>query len=184
MTRSIMLFALTALSLSPTVGAAPAPQCRSENRAIDLAICLDISGSMSDLLDSVRGRVWDIVTDLSRATPTPTLRVALITFGGEGPAEDGYIVRHTDFTGDLDTVYGKLMGLNTNGGEEYVGWAIERAVESLDWSSDPDALRIIFLAGNESADQLVTEHDFRIAARAATDMDIIINSVYAGDRAL
>ncbi len=182
MTRSIMLFALVALSLSPNVGAAPATQCRSENRAIDLAICLDISGSMSDLLDSVRGRVWDIVTDLSRATPTPSLRVALITFGGEVPAEDGYIVRHVDFTGDLDTAYGKLMALNTDGGEEYVGWAIERAVESLDWSSDPDALRIIFLAGNESADQLATEHDFRIAARAATDMDIIINSVYAGDR--
>ncbi len=182
MTRSIMLFALAALSLSPTVLAAPAQQSRSENSAIDLAICLDISGSMSDLLDSVRGRIWDIVTDLSRATPTPSLRVALITFGGEVPAEDGYIVRHVDFTGDLDTVYGKLMALNTNGGEEYVGWAIERAVGALDWSTGPDALRIIFLAGNESADQLATEHDFRIAARAATDMDIIINSVYAGDR--
>ena len=182
MTRSIILFALAALSLSPTVGAAPAPQCQSENRAIDMAILLDISGSMSDLLDSVRGRVWDIVTDLSRATPTPSLRVALITFGGEGPAEDGYIVRHVDFTSDLDTAFGKLMALNTNGGEEYVGWAIERAVESLDWSADPDALRIIFLAGNESADQLATEHDFRAAARAATDMDIIINTVYAGER--
>ena len=118
MTRYIMLFALAALSLPRTVGAVPAPQCRSENRAIDLAICLDISGSMSDLLDSVRGRVWDIVTDLSRATPTPSLRVALITLGGEGPAEDGYIVRHVDFTGDLDTVYGNRRALNTNGGEE------------------------------------------------------------------
>ena len=108
--------------------------------------------------------------------------MALITFGGEGPADDGYIVRHTDFTGDLDTAYGKLMALNTNGGDEYVGWAIERAVESLDWSDDPDALRIIFLAGNESADQLASEHDFRIAARAAADMDVIINSIYAGDR--
>ncbi len=182
MTRSILLFALAALCLSSTVSAASAPDSRAESRAIDLAICLDISGSMSDLLDSVRGRVWDIVTDLSRATPTPSLRVALITFGGEGPADDGHIVRHSDFTRDLDTAYGKLMALNTNGGDEYVGWAIERAVESLDWSTDPDALRIIFMAGNESADQLATEHDFRTAARAATDMDIIINSVYAGDR--
>ncbi len=78
MTRSIMLFALAALSFSPTLDAATAPRNPSENRAIDLAICLDVSGSMSDLLDSVRGRVWDIVSDLSRASPTPSLRVALI----------------------------------------------------------------------------------------------------------
>ncbi len=182
MTRSILLFALAAVSLSPTTAASTSPPKPPESRAIDLAICLDISGSMSNLVDSVRGRIWDIVSDLSRATPTPRLRVALITFGGNHPADDGYIVRHTDFTRDLDTAYGKLMALNTDGGDEYVGWAIERAVESLDWSVSPDALRLIFVAGNESADQLAAVHDFRAAARAATDRDIIINSVYAGNR--
>lgn len=181
MKRFVGLFVLATFSISPMVGAVSAQCASPENHPIDLAICLDISGSMSDLLDSVRGRVWDIVSDLSRAKPTPQLRVALITFGGEEPASDGYIVRHTDFTGDLDTAYSKLMALNTNGGEEYVGWVIERAVKSLNWSTDPNALRVIFLAGNESADQRATEHDFRTAARTATNKDIIINSVYAGN---
>lgn len=181
MKRFLGLFVLAAFSVSPTVRTVVAQCAAPENHPIDLAICLDISGSMSDLLDSVRGRVWDIVSDLSRAKPTPQLRVALITFGGEEPAGDGYIVKHTDFTGDLDTAYSKLMALNTNGGEEYVGWAIERAVESLNWSMDPNALRVIFLAGNESADQRAAEHDFRTAARTATGKDIIINSVYAGN---
>ncbi len=181
MKRFLGLFVLAAFSVSPTVRTVVAQCAAPENHPIDLAICLDISGSMSDLLDSVRGRVWDIVSDLSRAKPTPQLRVALITFGGEEPAGDGYIVKHTDFTGDLDTAYSKLMALNTNGGEEYVGWAIERAVESLNWSTDPNALRVIFLAGNESADQRAAEHDFRTAARTATGKDIIINSVYAGN---
>ena len=74
MKRSTILFALATLSLSPALEAATAPRNPSENRAIDLAICLDISGSMSDLLDSVRGRVWDILA--GQATPRMRRNIA------------------------------------------------------------------------------------------------------------
>ena len=30
-----------------------------ETRPIDIVICLDSSGSMQDLIDSARGRIWD-----------------------------------------------------------------------------------------------------------------------------
>ncbi|MHC5109409.1 MAG: vWA domain-containing protein [Planctomycetota bacterium] len=180
MQRFIVLIALSALTFGPWSDRAAASQDASDRRPVDLAICLDVSGSMQNLLDSVRGRIWDIVTDLSRATPMPRLRVALISFGGEEASSDGFIIRHTDFTDDLDTVYSKLMSLEPKGGEEYVGWAIETAVESLSWSDDSDGLRVIFVAGNESADQNVDEHDFRKAAVSATERDILINTVFAG----
>jgi hypothetical protein len=50
------------------------------------------------------------------------------------------------------------------------------------WSRDPDALRVIFVAGNESADQGVDSHDFRVATRTARDRGIIVNVLYAGNR--
>ncbi|MGB0717431.1 MAG: vWA domain-containing protein [Phycisphaerae bacterium] len=174
----IVCLAMTSVSLP---GQVAAQNCSSHSRPVDLAICLDQSGSMENLIDSVRGRIWDIVTDLSRATPMPQLRVALLSFGGEEAASDGYIVRHTDFTDDLDLVYAKLMALEAKGGEEYVGWALETAVETLSWSDDLDGLRVIFIAGNESADQKVEAHDFRKAASAASERNILINSVYAGN---
>ena len=45
-----------------------------EIRAVDVVLCLDTSGSMENLLDSARARLWDVVNELARLTPTPRLR--------------------------------------------------------------------------------------------------------------
>ena len=41
---------------------------------------LDTSGSMEYLIDAERLNLWAIVHDLTLLEPTPTLRVALLTF--------------------------------------------------------------------------------------------------------
>ena len=88
----------------------PAPQ------AIDLAICLDTSGSMSGLLNSAKQKLWDIVNDLAMAEPAPKLRVALLTFGNLGyEAENGWVSVDSELTDDLDAVSQKLFALGTNG---------------------------------------------------------------------
>jgi hypothetical protein len=153
-------------------------------RPVDLVICLDTSGSMEDLLDSARARVWDIVNELGRMTPQPELRVGLVSFGSPGvaSAEEGFVLLRTDLTSDLDALYGRLMALGTDGGEEMVGWALQAAVERMSWSPDPAGLRLIFIAGNESADQGVEQVDFRAVAETARRRDIVINALYAGSR--
>ena len=154
-----------------------------ESRAVDVVICLDTSGSMEGLMDAARARVWDVVAELSRMKPTPELRVGLLTFGTEEGGQDaGWIVAHADLTDDLDAVYASLMGLTVDGGEEFVGRAIHTALDEMSWSTDWNALRILFVAGNESADQDVDNYDFRIEARAAQDRDIIINAMYVGNQ--
>ncbi len=151
---------------------------------VDLVICLDTSGSMEQLIDSARGRVWDIVTELSEATPTPDLRVGLLTYGTPDTSseEQGWVVRQSDLTGDLDTVYGKMMALTTEGGDEFVGWVLDDAIKTMSWSDDGQALRLIFVAGNESADQGTDRRNFRYVAEGARQRDIIINPIYAGPR--
>jgi hypothetical protein len=159
----------------------PAP---CERRAVDVVICLDTSGSMTDLIDSARARLWDIVSTLSKARPMPRLRVGLLTYGSpsNSTGSGGWIVKHTDLTDDLDVVYSRMMGMHTDGGDEFVGWVLHDAVESMSWSNDPRALRIIFVAGNESADQARERHDFRYVAEKARNRGILINSIYAGSR--
>jgi len=161
------------------------PPVRADRtRPVDLVICLDTSGSMDDLLDSTRARLWDIVNELGRMKPTPELRVGLVTYGSPDVASEaeGYVRVRTDLTSDLDALYAQLASLRSFGSDEYVGWALQAAVEAMSWSRDPDGLRLVFLAGNESADQAVERVDFRAVAAEARRMDIVINALYAGPR--
>lgn len=187
------LVLLLALVLAPPAPSAPAPEAppapnppvpAGATRPVDLVICLDTSGSMDDLLDSARARVWDIVNELGRMQPQPELRVGLVSFGSPGAAsaEEGFVVLRSDLTSDLDALYGELMALTTDGGDEYVGWALQAAVERMSWSPDPAGLRLLFIAGNESADQAAEQVDFRAVAETARHRDIIINALFAGSR--
>jgi hypothetical protein len=169
------------------IALAPASLARAvteERRPVDLVICLDTSGSMTALIDSARAKLWDITNELARATPTPRLRVGLLTYGtpDNSSAASGWIKRHTDLTDDLDTVYAKMMAMTTSGGDEYVGWVLNEALSSMSWSRDPRALKIIFVAGNESADQARNRYDFRYIAERARGGDIVVNAIYAGNR--
>jgi hypothetical protein len=184
MSRRLLLCS-TILSLAatsaPAHGPDPAPDSR---RPIDLVICLDTSGSMTQLIDSARAKLWDIVNELAKAQPTPELRVGLLTYGTpeNSSAAAGWVVRQTDLTGDLDTVYSKMMGMRTSGGDEFVGWVLNDALKTMSWSSDPAALKLIFVAGNESADQAADTFNFRVICDQARSKGITINSIFAGGR--
>ena len=172
-----VLTALATLLLTLTTSIA------QETRPVDVVVMLDTSGSMENLLDATRARVWDVVNELGRMKPTPELRVGLVSFGTDKATEDqGFIIQHLDLTGELDEVYAELMGLTIGGGTELVGRALNETLDGMSWSPEYNALRVVFVAGNESADQGVEDNDFRIAARAARDRDIIVNALYAGNR--
>jgi hypothetical protein len=150
-------------------------------RPVDLAICLDTSGSMDGLIDAARQNIWAIVNDLALAQPQPQLRIALLTFGNDGhdPAR-GWVEIATPFTTDLDLVSMKLFALTTNGGTELVGRVTRTAVDELGWSEDPHALKILVVAGNESAEQ-DQQVDFRTVCKDAATRGIVIDSIYCGD---
>ncbi len=151
-------------------------------RPIDLVICLDTSNSMDHLIDSARAKLWEVVTQLSQARPEPYLRVGLLTYGSPGvsTAAAGWVVRQIDLSDDLDLLYSRLMALRTNGGDEFVGWVLRDAVQTMNWSPDPSALKMIFVAGNESADQGSSQVNFRNVAEQAKVKGIAINALFCG----
>lgn len=176
---SVTLTGLLLCSGGPTPApSAPTPQ---RDARVDLAICLDTSGSMNGLIDSARQGIWAIVNDFALAKPAPKLRVALLTFGNDGHnKENGWVEVQTAFTEDLDLVSQKLFALTTNGGTELVGRAVQTSLDRLEWTSAQGALKLIVVAGNESADQ-DQECNYRDACRRAIGAGVMINTIYCGN---
>ncbi len=160
--------------------AAPRLSAQSEGAPIDVAIALDVSGTMRGLIDTTRVKLWEIVNDLAEAEPTPQLRVALITFGNQrGSRNTGWVRLETDLTEDLDLVSERLSLLKGRGADELVGRVLKTALEGLSWSEDPQGLKLLFIAGNESADQ-DPDFSFRELSRQAGDQGIFVSAVYCG----
>jgi hypothetical protein len=149
-------------------------------RDVDLVIALDVSGSMEGLIESAKQRLWDITNELARARPVPALRVAILSYGRPSYGEQsGYVRVDLPFTADLDAVNATLFAFQTDGGEEYVARAIQTSLDSLQWSANPDALQMVFVAGNESAEQdpqLTIER----ATAAAVRRGVVVNAIYCG----
>jgi len=154
---------------------------QAKARDIDVVICLDVSGSMNGLVLQAKNKLWDIVNDLARVKPTPNLRVGLYSYGNTAyDPKIGWIQKDLDLTTDLDGLYQKLFALKIKGGTEYVTRVCRDAVRDQDWSKDPQALKLIFVCGNEPAsqDKVVS---LKEAAEFAKSKGIIINPIFCGN---
>lgn len=177
--------AATAVVAGMLIGATPVQANRivdqpAQTQNVDVVIALDVSGSMSGLIESAKQRLWDIVNELGRAQPQPNLRLAILTYGRPAyGADTGYVRIDLPFTRDLDAVNKTLFSFSTDGGDEYVARAVSTSVHDLDWSDDPNALRIIFVAGNEAATQ-DPQISLLQATRAAASAGIVVNTIYCG----
>jgi len=148
---------------------------------IDLAICLDASGSMKPLIETVRMKLWEIVNDLALVEPRPRLRVALLTFGSrKNGSKNGYIGVETVLTEDLDLVYERLFSIECGGGLEYVTRVLRTALENLEWSPSPSAVKLIFVAGNEPADQ-DDQVSLLSMGMEARRRGVILHAIYCGN---
>jgi hypothetical protein len=149
---------------------------------IQLAILLDSSNSMDGLIDQTRSQLWHIVNYLTKVTKdgdTPILEVALYHYGNDSiSSQQGHVRQLTRFTTELDLVSEKLFSIQTNGGQEYAGWAIRSALQELNWSKDREDFRVIFIAGNEPFSQGAVP--WRDAVHLAVKSDAIVNTIYCG----
>ena len=166
---------------------APAPVRDTVVDTVQIALLLDTSSSMDGLIHQARSHLWGIVERMGSMTRVVDGKVrgvkvelALYEYGNSRLAStDGYIRQVLPLTSDLDRVSEALHGLFTNGGDEYAGQAITVAARDLAWSKDPNALRFIFVAGNEGfAQGPVTP---AAAMAAARDLDIAVQLIHCGD---
>jgi hypothetical protein len=155
---------------------------------VQIALILDTSGSMDGLINQARSHLWNMVDQMGRMTRVVNgktrgvkIELALYEYGNDAlPSAGGFIRQVQPFTGDLDKVSEKLHALFTNGGSEYAGQAITTAVTQLQWSSDPNAMKFVFVAGNEEFDQ--GPISAAKAMEVAAGKDISVQLIFCGTK--
>jgi hypothetical protein len=163
----------------PALATAPRPH-------VDMVFALDTTGSMADLIAGAKRKIWSVASFVSRAQPTPELRVGLVAYRDIG---DAYVTRVHDLDGDLDRVYRRLLALRADGGgdgPEHVARALHEAVHRMSWSNpdqptDAATVRLIYLVGD--APPHVDYHDgydFAQAARDAAQRGIAVHAIRCG----
>jgi hypothetical protein len=172
---------LTAILLASTALAAPALDAKAQPK-IQLAIMLDTSGSMDGLLNQTREQLWRIVNTFATAKregQQAQLELALYEYGNDGvAAEVNHVRQLLPLTTNLDQVSEALFKLTTNGGSEYCGAAIDKALSELKWSDNAADLKLLYVAGNEGFNQGPV--DFRGAVKRAISRGVVVNTIYAG----
>jgi len=162
---------------------AESPKIESESK-IQAAILLDVSGSMSGLIEQAKAQLWNMVSTMGKATcngKEPQIEIALYEYGRTGNDEKaGYVKQLSGFTTDLDKLSGELFALTTHGGDEYCGHVIYSSLNELQWDTSASSYKVIFIAGNE--DFLQGKVHFTKACEAARKKGVIVNTIYCGDR--
>ena len=161
----------------------PAKHRKAKNR-IQIALLLDTSNSMDGLIDQAKTQLWKVVNtfiDAERDGRAPFVEVALYEYGNNDNAVANDWVRLVSpLTRDLDALSGKLFALKTNGGEEYCGAVVQRALGDLAWDKRKKTYKVIFIAGNEPFTQGRIEA--RSACKKALSKGVVINTIHCGSR--
>jgi hypothetical protein len=151
---------------------------------IQVAILLDVSGSMDGLIEQAKAQLWNMVSVMGRArcnNISPQIEIALYEYGRTTNSQkDGYVKQISGFTSDLDQLSKHLFALTTNGGDEYCGHVMYTSLQELVWDPSKNSYKVIFIAGNE--DFLQGNTSWTKACEEARKKGVIVNTIYCGDR--
>ncbi len=151
---------------------------------IQAAILLDVSNSMDGLIEQAKAQLWNMVSVMGKATcngVAPQIEIALYEYGrSNNNVSDGYVKQISPFTSDLDKLSQDLFKLTTNGGDEYCGQVIFTSLNELNWDTNSQNYKVIFIAGNE--DFLQGSVLYTKACDLANQKGVIVNTIYCGDR--
>ncbi|AGT10701.1 vWA domain-containing protein [Paracoccus aminophilus] len=182
MSRHLIRTALgLGLFLTPLAAFAEGQQTQKGER-IEVAFVLDTTGSMVDLIEGAKQKIWSITNTMLDVNPDADIRLALVAYRDRG---DDYVLRTHDMSGDVQDIYAKLRRFSADGGgdtPESVNEALDEAVRNLDWTKGEKVRRIIFLVGDAPPHM-----DYDNAPRyaeviaQARKKGITLNTVQAGD---
>ena len=155
------------------------------NPKIQVAILLDVSGSMDGLIEQAKAQLWNMVNTMGKAkcdgNVSPKIEIALYEYGRTtNDVKAGYVKQINSFISDLDSLSENLFSLKTNGGDEFCGQVIYTSLQQLQWDAAPENYKVIFIAGNE--DFLQGSLHYTKACTEAKNKGVIVNTIYCGDK--
>ena len=179
MNRLFLLSAISLFALNTVIARAAVQQVQER---VEVAFVLDTTGSMADLIDGAKRKIWSIASTIVDTNPDAEISMALVAYRDRG---DDYVVQTTPLSEDIQGLYGKLVKLEADGGgdtPESVNEALQNAINDLKWSSGDHVKRIVFLVGDAPPHMdYEQERQYPRILKDAQDRDIIVNTVQAGD---
>ncbi|RZK69647.1 MAG: VWA domain-containing protein, partial [Pedobacter sp.] len=111
---------------------------------LDVMFMVDATGSMGDEINYLKAELDDIVGRFNREDGLNT-RTGMVFYRDHG---DEYVIRDFGFESDLRKVKANLLKQGAGGGgdfEEAVDEAMENAIFQQQWTSDPNATKLMFM---------------------------------------
>jgi Mg-chelatase subunit ChlD len=162
--------------------AAVAATGRGNVERVEVVFVLDTTGSMGDLIDGAKRKIWSIANTIVETNPDADVAMGLIGYRDRG---DDYVVKSHQMTEDLQSLYGRLVKFEADGGDdtpESVNEALDTAVSKITWSKGDDVRRIVFLVGDAPPHMdYPDERQYPSILKEAKQRGIIVNAVQAGD---
>jgi Mg-chelatase subunit ChlD len=173
---------LSTLCIPSWPASAQAQPGKGEAPQVEIVFCLDTTGSMAGLINTARKKIWSINKQIAAGKPTPRIKIGLVAFRDRG---DEYVTKVIDLSDDLDSIHRQLSAFKADGGgdePEDVNKALYDAVQEINWSNDPNTLKMIFLVGDapphmDYADEL----QYPEICKMAVAKDIVINTIQCGN---
>lgn len=164
--------------------AKPVDKKKEKGPAVEVVFCLDTTGSMRELIDGAKAKIWAMSNQIAGGKPAPQLKIGLVAYRDKG---EEYVTKVFDLSEDLDAIHGHLKTFVAAGGgdePESVNQALDDAVNKIKWSTDNKTLRIIFLVGDapphmDYADDVKYPETCVVACKKG----IIINTIQCGNSA-
>ena len=174
----------TFVSPNPVVETPKELPIKTSSSAVQVALLLDVSGSMSGLIEQAKSQLWKIMNELAvleKPDGEPDLEMALYVYGStKFGNEKNEILKLLDFTTDMDLFSQKLFELGTSGSSELAGEVIGKSLKELEWRPGDDHLKVIYIAGNESFNQ--GRVSYAQSCGEAVEKSIVVNTIFCGDR--
>ena len=142
---------------------------------VDVAFILDTTGSMSDQIERLQETIRSISTEVSSKNSLFELRFGLVLYRDRG---DEYHVKKYDFTSDINEFQKNIDEAYASGGGDYeedVNYALQTAIEELNWSEAKKTVKLAFLVADAPAHMdYGQQYDYRVAMLRALEEGIKI----------
>lgn len=178
--KGIIFFLAAVFFCSSAFGLPEKPiQQSSSMPPIDIVFCVDLSGSTNGIIEHLRNNLWHFIREMEQLEPVPDYRIGFIGFSRPSFGKDySYVKVIRNLSYDFEWLSGEMFSLRpqVEQGSQYVGAALMNCVKSINWSADPNAVKIVFLSGNGfvNADGDMYKKAYEMAAASG----IVIHTLY------
>lgn len=171
---SIFVYAATGKAVSTESSDAQPPARRPH---LDIAFCIDTTGSMQNEIDNVKTKVKQLVAKLAGGKPAPIVRVGLVAYRDRG---DDYVTKTFPFSDNIDNVVKDISALEADGGgdtPEALNQGLHAALHDLKWDEDKKTAKLLFLIGDAGPHEYAGDFNWQTESKQAISRGIQINTI-------